>query len=146
MVVDPERKFVRFTIIGGYDKSNGEYNFNGFSEGELTLTVPLGWEVEMQYTTRSLHKIHSLAVVEESWPLPEEGGAPAFPGAATTRLVQGIPTNHGDTFRFIADKTGRYLLVCGVGGHAGAGMWDYLEVSDAVDRPGVHIERKARSE
>ncbi len=35
-------------------------------------------------------------------------------------------------FSFIADKAGKYAIVCGVPGHDAAGMWDTLVVSDSA--------------
>jgi len=146
MVVDPDKKFVSFTLIGGYDGSNGTFNFNGFSEGELTLTVPVGWKVEMKYTTKSAYKPHSAGITEITEPIPQDDGNLAFAGAATNQFVRGIHANNSDTFTFIAKKPGKYWLFCGVSGHGKGGMWDYFVVSETADRPSVHIEKKARKE
>ncbi len=144
MTVDPEKKFVSFEIIGGYNGANGTFNFNGFYEGELTLTVPLNWQVEIKYLTKSAYKPHSAAIIKETDPLPEEGGAVAFRGATTIKLIQGLHANESDTFTFVADKPGKYLLFCGVTGHGRGGMWDYFVVSETADRPTVHIENKTK--
>lgn len=146
MVVDSENKFVSFIIIGGYDGSNGTYNFNGFSEGELTITVPLDWKVEMRYTTRSAYKPHSAGITLPTDPMPQEGGTLAFAGAATNQFIRGIHANNSSTFTFVAKKTGRYWLFCGVSGHGKGGMWDYFVVSDSIDQPSIHIEKKATTE
>jgi sulfocyanin len=146
MVVDLEKKFVKFIIIGGYDGSNGTFNFNGYSEGELTLIVPLGWKVEMVYTTKSAYKPHSVGIIEDVQPLPEQGGNIVFPGAVTIQFVPGIHTNNSDTLKFTANKIGKYLLFCGVPIHGRGGMWDYFVVSDKVDRPIVQIEKKTKKQ
>jgi sulfocyanin len=145
MTVDPEKKFVSFEIIGGYNGANGTFNFNGFYNGELTLTVPLNWTVEIKYTTKSAYKPHSAAIVKETNPLPEEGGTVAFRGATTIKLIPGLHANESDTFTFVADKPGRYLLFCGVTGHGRGGMWDYFVVSETADHPTVHIEKPKKS-
>ncbi len=41
------------------------------------------------------------------------------------------------TLSFIADKTGKYAIVCGVAGHAAMGMWDTFVVSDLVNIPTI---------
>src|SRR5262245_32196287 len=101
--VDKENKTIHFDIAAGADTKNRGYNFNGFTEGEATITVPLGYTVEISFTNLSEHP-HSLAVVLPKGglsPLSEKN--PAFPGAITKNPSTGLPFMGRDEIRFVAD-------------------------------------------
>ena len=72
----------------------------------------------------------------ESNPLPTAPDVPAIPGAAGTRVASGITARDApEELRFTAREAGRYLLVCGVPGHAVSGRWIRLNVDAAAERP-----------
>ena len=75
-------------------------------------------------------------------PLPIEGGVPAFPRALTRRLIPGMMAGETDSFDFVANKEGRFLLYCGVTAHGTAGMWDYLVISKEAKAPRVLVKSK----
>jgi hypothetical protein len=99
------------------------------------VSVPLGWKVRVTVTNHDADLQHSAIVVRQVLPPPEEMTVPAFTGAILPQLEEGM--NEGDTtsFDFVADKVGRYMLACGVPGHAQGGMWMRLTVSADIDRP-----------
>jgi uncharacterized cupredoxin-like copper-binding protein len=37
--------------------------------------------------------------------------------------------------KFVADKAGAFLIICGVPGHAAAGMWIRFTVEAGAERP-----------
>src|SRR6266446_6545403 len=47
--VDSVTKPVTCQLVAGLTGLNGALNFNGFRDGGLTLTVPLGWSVVMHF-------------------------------------------------------------------------------------------------
>jgi plastocyanin len=66
--------------------------------------------------------------------LPGGSSTPAFSGAVspTPKFTRGSApgsTSAAQQFSFTAGKSGTYLLICGIAGHALAGMWDTLVVS-----------------
>ncbi len=68
-----------FELIAGLTGLNGALNFNGFRDGELTLTVPLGWTVVMHFRNhdgRSRLRPPSRARPRFGWPrdFPPKGG------------------------------------------------------------------------
>ena len=126
-----------FELIAGLTGLNGALNFNGFRDGELTLTVPLGWTVVMHFRNHDGMLPHSAEVIEDVHPLPTQPVTPAFPRASTIRLAEGLPSEGRDDIRFIADKGGSYLIFCGVPGHGAAGMWVRLAVSGSVRKPSL---------
>ena len=135
--VDTVTKTVTFQLVAGLTGLNGALNFNGFRDGELTLTVPLGWTVVMHFRNHDGMLPHSAEIISDTHPLPTGPVAPAFPRAFTLRLDQGLISEQTDDIRFIADKGGSYLIFCGVPGHGAAGMWVRFEVSGSVRKPSL---------
>jgi len=135
--VDTVTKTATFQLVAGLTGLNGALNFNGFRDGGLTLTVPVGWTVAMHFRNHDGMLPHSAEIIPDSHPLPTGPVAPAFPRAFTLRLEQGLVSEQTDDLRFIADKGGSYLIFCGVPGHGAAGMWVRLEVSGSVHRPSL---------
>jgi sulfocyanin len=133
--VDSVTKTVNFQLVAGLTGLNGALNFNGFRDGGLTLTVPVGWTVVMHFRNHDGMLPHSAEVIPDTHPLPTGPVAPAFPRAFTVRLDQGLISEQTDDLRFIADKGGSYLIFCGVPGHGAAGMWVRFEVSGSVRKP-----------
>ena len=143
MTVDAATRDVRLRMVGSADGTNGTMNFNGYSQGEMSVIVPLGWTVRVHFENKGLAALpHSLVIINPVTPLPIEDGAPAFPRALTVKLVPGLLAGETDSFEFVANKEGRFLFFCGVTGHGVAGMWDYLIVSKEAKRPRVQLTRK----
>src|SRR5437016_13088832 len=61
--VDSVTKTVTFQLVAGLTGLNGALNFNGFRDGGLTLTVPLGWTVVMHFRN---HRSEERRVGKES--------------------------------------------------------------------------------
>jgi sulfocyanin len=140
MKADPAGKTVWLRMVGAADGSNGTMNFNGYGKGEMTVTVPPGWRVKIDFENKGLAALpHSLVIINEITPLPIEDGTAAFPRALTIRLVEGLLAGEKDSLEFVANKEGRFLFFCGVTGHGVAGMWDYLVVSKDATAPTVRV-------
>ena len=122
--VQPGRTSI--TLIAGQTDAASGFNFNGHANGESTLTVPLGWTVTFE---NAATPPHSVVVLSYSGRQPDEATRPAFPDAATPNPASGLPRGARATFSFVASHPGTYEFLCGVSGHALAGMWDYLIVS-----------------
>src|SRR5437879_10067555 len=101
--VDSVTKTVTFQLVAGLTGLNGALNFNGFRDGGLTLTVPLGWTVLMRFRNHDGMLPHSAEVIPDTHPLPTGPVASAFPRAFTLRLDQGLISEQTDDLRFIAD-------------------------------------------
>src|SRR5437879_9998744 len=117
--VDSVTKTVTFHLIAGLTGLNGALNFNGFRDGGLTLTVPKGWTVAIRVTNHDGMLPHSAVVIPEAKPVPTGSVPPAFDGAFTVPLAQGLPPLGEDSMRFIADRVGSFLIFCGVPGQIG---------------------------
>ncbi len=136
MTHDAAAKRVTMTIVAGKDTTNGGWNFNGYASGALTITVPVGWSIEIAFRNDDVLP-HSLVVMDGDKPLPPQDGEPAFPRAYTVSLIPGIPQGQGDRVSFVARAAGRYRLFCGVATHGVAGMWDWFVVSADAQAPSV---------
>jgi len=130
-------KTVTLTLVAGLTPLNGALNFNGFRDGGLTITVPEGWTMIWEFRNHDGMLPHSAEVVPNRLPVPSASVKPAISRAYTDRLDQGIPPQGIDKDRFTATPAGEYLIMCGVPGHASAGMWIRLEVSSTAQAPGM---------
>lgn len=138
MQVDADKKIVRLTISAAEEAKSSPFNFNGFSNGQLKVTVPKGWLVQIVFANDG-DIPHSLEVTRAAVKVPIQGEPPAFPGATTPKLDEGLPRHQSSAFQFQASTPGRFRILCGVPGHAISGMWDYFVVSAAATHPSVSV-------
>jgi sulfocyanin len=135
LAADTASQTAAFELIAGLTGLNGALNFNGFRDGGLTLSVPLGWTVVLHFRNHDGMLPHSAEVIDDVHPLPTQPVTPAFPRARTVRLAEGLPSEGRDDIQFVANQGGSYLIFCGVPGHGAAGMWIRLVVSGSVRKP-----------
>lgn len=128
---------VELSIVAGKNAAGGGFDFNGYQRGGMTITVPLGWRVVVHFVNAN-DLPHSLAVLPSGAnQQPAPSAAPVFSGATTKDPATGLPKGAKETFTFEASKAGTFELICGVSGHAVAGMWDKLVVSPTAQAPSV---------
>ncbi len=109
--------------------------FNGSRTGRHSVTVPLGWNVVGQFVNRDSVHAHSAIVIEEVYPLPTVPPPAAFPQAFTRGVEDGLAHNGRDEITFTANREGRFLIACGVPGHAEGGQRMQLVVTSEVNVP-----------
>jgi sulfocyanin len=120
---------VKFELIAGLTGgAKSPFNFNGYTDGELTLTVPVGVNVIMAFSNQD-GTPHSAMIIAAGGPIPNMAGEPAIPRAYTRQVSQGLAQGQTDTMQFKADTAGDYLIFCGVPGHGLSGMWIRFTVS-----------------
>jgi sulfocyanin len=135
LTVDTATKTATFQLVAGQTNLNSGLNFNGFNDGKLTLTVPQNWNVVIQFVNKDPNLPHSAEIVDTTKPMPAGPVDPTFTGATTTKLMNGLASGEAETFRFVANKPGSFLVFCAVPGHGLAGMWIRLKVSATDKRP-----------
>jgi sulfocyanin len=140
--VTTKGKVVQLNLIAGYGSANSGFNFDGAAHGQMTITIPLGDTVDATFTNQAQGAQHNAVVIAYTRSLPSSVSTPAFTGAATPRQGFGQGFTPGAaakplTFSFVANKTGNYMVVCGIAGHALAGMWDNLVVSASAKTASV---------
>ena len=137
LTVDTATKTATFQLVAGQTKLNSGLNFNGFNDGKLTLTVPLNWNVVIEFVNKDPNLPHSAEVVDTTKPMPAGPVDPTFARAMTIKLMNGLASGEADTFRFVANKPGSFMIFCAVPGHGLAGMWITLKVSATDKRPAL---------
>jgi plastocyanin len=113
----------------------GPFVFNGFGNGDATLTVPAKSNVVINFVQDD-GTPHSAEVQSGNGPVANSGGDPAIPRAYTNKVVEGLPQGATDVMKFTAPDTGKYRIICGVPGHALSGMWIWLAIDPAAKTPG----------
>lgn len=137
MSFDAGTRTVRFKLTAGLTPLNGALNFNGFRDGELTLTVPEDWTVAVDFENHDGMLAHSAQVIPAG-PVPREAlDRAAITRASTDKSFEGLPPQSKDKMRFTARPAGAYLIFCGVPGHGLAGMWIRLVVSAGAESPAL---------
>ena len=139
---DPATKTVTFDLVAGAPGGKGgPFNFNGYTSGAATLTVPAGSKVVMNFVNED-GTPHSAVVVGGDGPLPSSGSDPAIPGAYTRDVAQGLPQFGKDVLKFTAPDNGAFRIICGVPGHALSSMWIWLKVDPAAKAPSFGETKK----
>lgn len=135
---------VELTLTAGKEGDPTEFTFSGYGEGAMTLTVPVGTMVVVHFVNTGTipHSLLVLPWTASQPPLPQE--TPAFPGASTTRPGVGLAPGHRETVSFEASRVGTYEFLCGIPGHALAGMWDRLVVSSDASAALIAPESAAK--
>ncbi|WP_051662826.1 sulfocyanin-like copper-binding protein [Alicyclobacillus macrosporangiidus] len=132
-----EPKSIDLTITA--QSGDNPMNFNGYGKGALKITVPVGWKVNVTFVNQQGQVPHSVGFVQwadrES---PTGQFTPAFDGSVgdESQFKSGV-TSAGQKYSFTADKAGQYAMVCGVPGHAAAGMWDEFDVDAHATAPTI---------
>lgn len=129
-------KVVDLKLVAGV---NNGFNFNGFQDGQMVVTVPVGWEIDVTFTNGSSGAPHSSMIVPVKQVQVASGFTPAFKGAATRNPTFGTPSGTTQKYHFVAARLGKYGIICAVPGHDAGGMWDYFVVSAAAKKPTMKV-------
>ena len=119
---DEASKTVTWRLIAGAPAVNLGLNFDGYDKGAMTVTVPVGWNVTVDFSNQGSIN-HSAAVVTAT------GTTPVFPGAETPTPLDGTPPGQTVSFTFVANQSGSYRVSCLVPGHEAKGMWVGLVIA-----------------
>jgi len=125
---DSKHHTATLTLVAAYTQDTAGFNFNGYSHGKMTITVPVNYTINVVFSNDA-PLAHSVVFTAYSAKLASQSGfSPVFKGAESPNPSSG--SNKGKTYRFsfLANKVGSYAIVCAVSGHAAAGMWDYFRV------------------
>ena len=120
--VDSQSKTAIVTLIAGYPATDYQFNYDGYGNGSLVLTVPVGWQVTVQCANHS--------TVPNSCAVVASGSAtqPIQSGWTTPDPTRGIDPGQSASFAFTPQATGAYRIASLVRGSEASGMWLDLEV------------------
>ncbi len=122
-------KTATLTIVADYDNTGAGFNFDGYNQGKLTVTVPQGAHVVILFTNKSPLP-HSVAITPYAQRNQAGSFPAAFPGSALANAQSGVANlTKPQSVSFVATTVGTYAMVCAVPGHAVAGMWDVFKVA-----------------
>ena len=138
LAYSPSKRTVYLLLRAGLQDG---YDFNGYANGAMTVTVPLHWTIAVSVVNASSYLNHSAVIVPLSEIATQNNLAPAFPGASLPDPVAGISPGASAHFSFAAARTGRYAVTCGVPGHAALGMWDHFNVSGTARTPAIALAK-----
>lgn len=126
---------VTLDVVAGSTNANNYWNFNGYNGGNLTVVVPVGATVTIDFSNQDPNMAHSIGVASfTSSPPAMLEPTPVFDGAITSNpsdMMNATANGESETITFTASTAGDYSLACYVAGHAVAGMWVHFRVSDA---------------
>jgi len=125
---DPATNTVTFELIAG------PFTFNGYRNGEATLTVPAKANIVMNFVNKD-GTPHSAIIIAGDGPIPNSAGNPAIPRAYTIKALEGLPQEGSDVMRFAVPESGSYRIFCGVPGHGLSGMWLWMKIDPAAKTP-----------
>jgi sulfocyanin len=129
-----DARTVTFQLIAGVRASASPFNFNGYTDGKLTLVVPAGATVVMPFVNED-GVPHSAEAIMGTGPIPNMGGDPAIQRAYTIKLLEGLNQGEKDVMRFTAAPAATYRIMCGVPGHGVSGMYIAMRVDANAKEP-----------
>ena len=124
---------VELDIVAGSTDRGNYWNYNGAQFGEMTITVPVGSNVTINFSNNDPNMAHSVGISEgfETAPAMVEAVA-VFEGAISenpTSMTEATMPGQSTTLSFVASEAGEYTMVCYIAGHAVSGMWVKFVVS-----------------
>jgi sulfocyanin len=131
--VDEANQAVHMTITAGSTDAKNYWNFNGGHDGNMTITVPVGYTITIDLRNNDPNMAHSLGISAETSgfsAMPDI--TPVFEGAVTsnpTSMMDATMPGQEESITFVADAAGEYAMVCYIPGHAATGMYIYFNVS-----------------
>ena len=122
---DMSSRAVIVTLIAGYPATDYQFNYDGYRNGALTLTVPAGWQVTVQCANHS--------TVPQSCAVVANGSAtsPMQDGWSTPNPEQGLAPGQSASFTFTPTALGTFRIASLVRGSEASGMWMGLRVVGA---------------
>ena len=139
--VDVAANTVSMTVVAGQDATNNNWNFNGHANGNVTVAVPVGSTVTIEFSNNDARMGHSIGVStrpSDPWSATPDA-TPVFAGAVSsnpTSMTESTVAGESETLTFTG-TVGEYALVCFVPGHATAGMWINFDVVPVGESTGV---------
>lgn len=124
---------VELDIVAGSTDRGNYWNYNGAQFGEMTIMVPVGSNVTINFSNNDPNMAHSVGISEGFETAPAMVDAVAvFEGAISenpTSMTEATMPGQATTISFVASEAGEYTMVCYIAGHAVSGMWVKFVVS-----------------
>jgi Sulfocyanin (SoxE) domain len=131
--VDAQTRTAVLTLIAGYPASDYQFNYDGYTDGQLFVQVPVGWQLTVQCANRSTIN-NSCAVVADG-----HATEPADPDWSTPDPQKGLNPGASASFVFAPQTAGSYRIASLVAGSEASGMWLDLKVVEG-GKPSVTVK------
>jgi hypothetical protein len=122
IIADASTQTAVVTLIAGYPATDYQFNYDGYANGALVLTVPVGWQVTVQCQNHATVP-NSCAVVADRNAVDAMEA-----GWSTPDPRRGLDPGQSSAFAFTPSRTGSFRIASLVGGSEASGMWVDLEV------------------
>ena len=124
---------MNLTVTAGSTPDNNYWNFNGYINGQIAITVPEGYTVNLELVNNDPNMAHSAGISSElsNFTMPPAVD-PVFEGAITENpqsMIDATMPSETETITFVADAAGNYSMVCYIPGHSAIGRWVFFNVS-----------------
>ena len=137
---DPASKTVRLDVAADWNANNNKAgcggNINGYFRGSVTILIPEGWRVTIDYHVIGDRHWRSLMLTKPYDPknLPIRlSEAEAVDGIHSRSPIQGLAPGDNDQLQFTS-KGGSYWLVSAKGTDLISGHWIKLDVKDGLKK------------
>ena len=137
---DPAGKSVRLDLAADWNANNVTTgcggNLNGYFRGSVTILIPEGWSVTIDYHLIGDKRWHSLMLTKPYDPtnLPiRVSAAEAVDGVHSRNPIDGLAPGENDHLRFTS-RAGRYWLISATGTDLISGGWIGLEVKEGLEK------------
>ena len=129
---DDAAKTIHMTITAGLTDVKNHWNFNGATDGNMTITVPEGYAVTIELVNNDPVMAHSVGITTVTENFAVLDPTPAFEGAITAdpaSMTGATLPGETESITFTAALAGSYTMACFIPGHAAVGMWVHFNVS-----------------
>src|SRR5216683_1479016 len=106
---DSATRAVVITLIAGYPAGDYQFNYNGYGNGTLVITIPIGWQATVQCENRGTVP-NSCAVVRGKTDI-----APMQPGWSTPDPTRGLDPGRSGSFVFSPSTPGSFGIAVSIG-------------------------------
>ena len=137
---DPASKTVRLDVAADWNANNNKAgcggNINGYFGGSVTVLIPEGWRVTIDYHVIGDKHWHSLMLTKPFDPknLPIRlSEAEAVDGVHSRSPIEGLAPGDNDQLQFTS-KGGSYWLISAAGTDLISGHWIRLDVRDGLEK------------
>ena len=120
--VDAANRSATVVLIAGHPATDIQFNYDGYGNGSLVLTVPAGWAITVQCANRGTVP-NSCAVVATG-----RDTEPLDPAWTTPDPRHGLAPGESASFSFTPATPGVYRIASLVPGSEASGMWLELRV------------------
>ena len=125
---------VLLNMVAQLTDANGGLNYNGYYNGNATITIPSNWGVVMNLWNNGVLP-HSIMLSTPDQLQKGTDYVAAFQGAYTPNPIVGFTGKQEQHFVAVESPLplatpGKFVLLCVIPGHASAGMWINLVIDE----------------